>query len=147
MKTMWLFIPVVATIIAVGVVVAGVAQAQENPAAGTSVVNDFATRVAAILGIDSAQVQSAMDQARKDMKDTALKQRMDGLVASGRLTQAQANEYLAWYNSRPAGMPGFEGKGFGGHGRHFKHHGEGAGAQFRFHVAPPQAAPTAGVAQ
>ncbi len=132
---------------------AGVAQAQEKPAAGTSPVNDFATRVAAILGVDSAKVQSAMDQARKDMKDAALQKRLDALAQSGRLTQAQADEYLAWYNSRPADVPGFNGMGFGGHGHQFDqrgqrgHRGEGAGAQFRFRQAPPQAAPSAGVAQ
>jgi hypothetical protein len=151
MKRMWLFVPVVATIIGVGVLVSGVARAQENAPAGTSVASTFASRVATILGLDSTQVQNAMDQAGREMRDEALQKKLDALVAQGRLTQQQADAYKQWYQAKPSDVPGLRGhefgSGFGGHG-----HGHGMRGRGESHksFAPPsqqQAAPAGAVLQ
>jgi hypothetical protein len=114
-----LLLPVAATMIVISIVTGGAVMAQENGDGETPVIESFASRVAAILGLDEAQVQDAMDQARREMQDEALKSKLDSLVEQGRLTQEQADEYWQWYQSRPEGIWGFVGPGpgfgFGGH--------------------------------
>jgi hypothetical protein len=114
-----LLLPVAATMIVISIFTGGVVMAQENGDGETPVIESFASRVAAILGLDEAQVQDAMDQARREMQDEALKSKLDSLVEQGRLTQEQADEYWQWYQSRPEGIRGFGGPGpgfgFGGH--------------------------------
>jgi hypothetical protein len=129
-----LLLPVAATMIVISIVTGGAIMAQENGSGETPVIESFASRVAAILGLDEAQVQDAMDQARREMQDEALQRKLDSMVERGRLTQEQADAYLEWYQSRPEGIwefgglgPGF---GFGGHG-----HGMGP-AEGRF--GPPR---------
>ncbi|MBM3941625.1 MAG: hypothetical protein FJ316_01625 [SAR202 cluster bacterium] len=145
-KKVWLLVPVAVAIIAiggVGAVAVRDAAAQESTTNATTSVGDFASRVAAILGIESDKVQSAMDQARKDVRDEAVQKKLDAMVQAGKLTQAQADEYLSWYKARPADMPGFMGPGFGGHGkgRAFGHHGMGPGSEHWQMPAPSQAQP------
>jgi hypothetical protein len=114
-----LLLPVAATMIVISIFTGGAVMAQENGDGETPVIESFASRVAAILGLDEAQVQDAMDQARREMQDEALKSKLDSLVEQGRLTQEQADEYWQWYQSRPEGIRGFGGPGpgfgFGGH--------------------------------
>jgi hypothetical protein len=115
-----LLLPVAATMIVISIVTGGAIMAQENGSGKTPVIESFASRVAAILGLDEAQVQDAMDQARREMQDEALQRKLDSMVERGWLTQEQSDEYWQWYQSRPEGIwefggpgPGF---GFGGHG-------------------------------
>jgi hypothetical protein len=115
----------------------GVILAQEvgGTPSPNSPAKSFAARVAAKLGLQEAQVQGAFKQAAREMQDEAVKGRLSRLVERGRLTQAQADEYFKWYQSRPESMipgpvlPGLhgpkmsEGPQVGGpHGPHF-HHG------------------------
>lgn len=58
-------------------------------------------RVATILGIDEEELQSAFTQAQKEMQVEALDTRLSELVATGKITQQQADEYKSWYNSKP----------------------------------------------
>ena len=113
-------LPVAATMIVVSIFTAGAVMAQEDGAGETPVVQGFASRVAAILGLDEAQVQDAMDQVRREMQDEAMRNKLDALVEQGRLTQEQADEYYQWYQDRPEGIQGFGGRGpwfgFGWHG-------------------------------
>ena len=98
-------------------VAGGVVMAQEGD--GDSPIRSFASRVAAILGIEETQVQDAMDQARREMFDERVQIWLDEMVASGRITQEQADEYKAWIESRPEGSFGHFGKrGFRGRGFH-----------------------------
>lgn len=123
MKKKWLIKGLVTGLLAI-VFTSGAVLAQATPTPdGTS--KSFAARVAGILGIEETKVEDAMKQARTEMQDEAVKGKLDALVAAGRLTQAQADEYLAWYNERPEGirLPGF----FGGRGHHHHHHGKGRG--------------------
>lgn len=146
MKKFW-FVPLVAAaVIAIGVIAGGVAMAQENSAGGTSAASDFASRVATILGLDSTQVQTAMDQAKREIRDESVKKHLDALVVQGKLTQAQADAYVEWYKTKPNDIPGFRGPGFGfgGHGHGGGHGMKGPGARHGFGSMPsqnPSAAP------
>lgn len=116
-----IFLPVAATMIAIAIFTGGAVMAQGPGADGTGVVQSFAARVAAILNLPETDVQNAMDQAQTDMRDEAIKSRLDAMVTQGQLTQPQADQYYQWYQARPQGLQGFGGPGFGfefrGHGR------------------------------
>jgi len=103
---------IIAVILAVVLVggIAGIAIAQTRSSTTTPTAastQTLAARVAKILGIDQAKVQSAFDQARKDMANDALDARLKALVASGKITQQQADQYRSWWQSRPnVNIPG-----------------------------------------
>ena len=82
----------------------------------TSTKSLFA-RVAAILGIDQQKVESAFNQAQREMQTEALASQLKSLVDQGTITQAQADQYLQWWKSKPdlPGVPGAPGLP-GGHG-------------------------------
>ncbi len=116
MKKRWLFVTLLVGILAIGIS-GGAVLALGDGTSGDSPSKNLVSRVAAILGIEEAQVQDAFDQAAKEMQDEALQQRLDRLVEQGRLTQEQADEYQQWYQSRPESLsPGFQFHGFGGRG-------------------------------
>ncbi len=142
MRKRWFFVPLLVGALVLGTV-GGIVLAQE---AGSGTGKTFAGRVAAILGLDEAKVQGAMDQAAREMQDEGLKAKLDAMVAAGRITQAQADEYLKWYQSRPNSLsPGRPFGGFrGGHmkgGRGWHMWGGGMGIP----QAPPSVNPTPGV--
>ena len=75
------------------------------------------SKVAGILGINQADLEAAFTQAQKEMRSEALANRLAKLVADGKLTQEQADQYKAWVDSKPdvpalVGPDG--GKGFRG---------------------------------
>ena len=127
MPKRWVIAALVVGLLAVGAM-GSVVLAQEEGVDGDSPLKSFVSRVAAILGLEEAQVRDAFDQAAREMRDDALRSKLDALVASGRMTRAQADEYIDWYASRPdsigpglgiAGPKGFghrHGRGRGGHG-------------------------------
>ena len=121
MRRRWILLPVAVTVLAIGVFTAGAILAQ---GLGTG-DGSLALRVATILGLDEAQVQEAIDQARGDMRAEAIRSKLDGLVAEGRITEEQGDEYLVWFESKPADLPGFgpRGRGFGRHHRFGFGHG------------------------
>jgi hypothetical protein len=120
-----IFLPVAATMIAIAIFTGGAVMAQGPGPDQTGVVQSFASRVAVILGLNEADVQNAMDQARTEMQDEAMQSRLAALVEQGRLTQEQADEYSTWLKSRPEGIQGFGGRGLGlefeGHGHRHGH--------------------------
>src|SRR5262245_31144976 len=131
-KKRFLYVTMLVGILAT-VVVAGTAFAQTATPSNGQPHNTIISRVATILGVDQAKVQSAFDQAQKEAHDEALNQRLSQLVQNGKLTQAQADQYKAWLAARPAtavsqefqawlnqrpnipgvGLPGLGGPGFG----------------------------------
>ncbi len=117
MHKKWLIVPVIVGVVAIISTTAIFAQTP-TPTPGTP-AKTFASRVASILGLSETQVKDAMDQANKEMHNEAIKAKLGAAVASGRITQAQADEYYQWYQSRPEGLEGLggpgRGKGFGGH--------------------------------
>ena len=75
--------------------------------------------------MDTAIVDDAIKQAREELRDEAIPKKLDALVEKGRLTQAQADEYLDWIQSKPEGIPAIEKQFSGKMGRHkdWKGHG------------------------
>jgi hypothetical protein len=140
-----IFLPVAATMIAIAIFTGGAVMAQENPTDQAGVVQGFASRVAAILNLNEADVQNAMDRAQKEMQDEATRSRLDSMVEQGRLTQDQADEYFNWLQSRPEGIQGFGGRGlgfeFGGHGPRHGHGMKGPEGMFGAPDDDDEAAP------
>jgi hypothetical protein len=124
-KRKWIIlVSVVAAVVILGGILGGVVYAQTStpPTPTTTTANpgkDLADRVAAILKLDPATVESAFAQAQKDQQNDAVKSYLDKLVQAGKMTQADADKYLQWWNSRPQtsqglnGLPGICGRGFG----------------------------------
>jgi hypothetical protein len=90
-----------AVILLVVGVIGGVASAQTGDAPEKTGSRTLLARVAEILGIEQSELESAVTQAREEMRDEALDARLQRLVEAGRLTQEQADEYKAWIESRP----------------------------------------------
>jgi hypothetical protein len=63
--------------------------------------------------IDQQALQDAFVQARREMRDEAVQNRLANLVEKGRITQDEADRYLEWWQARPDVAGGF---GFRGHG-------------------------------
>lgn len=59
------------------------------------------SRVATILGIDQQKVESAFTQAQKEMRDEALDSYLQKQVEQGKITQEQADQFKAWWQTRP----------------------------------------------
>ncbi len=128
-KKKWIIIGVLAAVVILtaGIVGAVVVNAQNPSPTVTNPQKAFADKVAAILGIDPAKVESAFTQAQKEMQDEALTNRLNALVKQGKLTQQQADQYKQWWESRPnipaplgpQGHMGFRGgfKGMPGFGK------------------------------
>lgn len=51
--------------------------------------------------IDVEQLKAAYTQAQAEMQTEALQSRLQDLVTQGKITQEQADEYMAWWNSKP----------------------------------------------
>jgi hypothetical protein len=64
--------------------------------------------------IDKDVLKDAFAQAKGELRDEALQNRLDNLVADGVITQEEADEYLEWWQSKPDITNGF---GLRGHGR------------------------------
>ena len=63
--------------------------------------------------IDQEALKDAFAQAQSEMKTEALEIWLQSLVEEGEITQAQADEYLDWWQAKPDVSFGF---GFGGRG-------------------------------
>lgn len=137
----FIVIAVLAAVVMVGSV-AGIAFAQTGAAsnASTNTTNPLFARVAQILGIDQAKLESAFTQARQEQRDAALDQYLSGLVTAGKITQQQADDYKAWLKARPE-TPAFgPGKNFGMRG--FPGGKWGMMRGWHFQGVPPAPAPT-----
>jgi hypothetical protein len=112
-KRKWL-IPVVLSAVVIGGITGGVIAAADNGSGSTVAQNQTADRYQALLDracaiyqektgvtIDSEQLKSALQQAQSEMRDEALKNRLQGLVDKGKITQQEADQYLEWWQSRP----------------------------------------------
>ena len=119
-KKRWIMVSAGVIALAVGIFTAGVIAAQ---VADDSKVSDFSARVAQILGLDEQTVEDAINQANRELRQERAQEKLDALVASGDITQDEADEYMAWLESAPDGAYHFgRGKKMG-HGRHGRHGG------------------------
>ena len=124
MKKLRIIIPLSLAVVAVTIISFSIALAQGNEG-GDSNASKLAIRVAEILGLDTAVVDHAIKQAREELRDEAIQNKLNTLVENGKLTQEQAAEYLNWIQSKPEGMPAIGKRFFGkkGHHRGWKSHG------------------------
>ena len=104
MKKLKIIIPAAIAVVAVAVMSFSVALAQENEN-GDSNASKLAAKVAEILGLDTSEVDEAIKQARRELTDEAVQNNLNALVEKGGLTQAQADEYLDWIQSKPENIP------------------------------------------
>ena len=137
MRRLRIIIPIGIAVVAVTVISISVVLAQENEK-GDSNASKLAAKVAVILGLDTAVVDDAIKQAREELRDEAIQKKINSLVEKGRLTQEQADEYLNWMQSRPAGIPAIGKHSFGkrGHHRGWKGHGRFFGPRNYFKGDP-----------
>ena len=90
-------------LISIGGVV--IAQAAEGASGNATQPKTIMARVAEILGIDQQKVEAAFEQAKNEAQLDALKNRLQALVDAGKITQAQADDYLKWWQSKPEMAP------------------------------------------
>jgi hypothetical protein len=93
-------IGVIAAVVVAGSIT-GIAIAQTNTPPKPDPSKTLMGRAAAILGIDQQKLQSAFDQANRDMQNEALDNRLKSLVDQGKMTQDQADQYKKWWQSKP----------------------------------------------
>ena len=137
LKKYWIGIFTAAALL-MGAITVGVVAAQdtgegENTAeAENSAPKTILGRVAAVLGLDEATVEDAFQQARKDQKTEAYRDKLDRQVENGRITSEEAEEQFIWFQSRPDSLTdsfqrgGHQRPGFG-HPRSFKERHPGVG--------------------
>ena len=147
-KRKW-FLPVmVVSVLLIGGITGGLVVAANNSSSDTTAGNQtqateqyqaFLDRVCAIyeektgVTIDSQQLKAALEQARSEMQDEAVKSWLQNLVDKGKITQSEADQLLQWWQSRPDIQLPLSGLGGNGHrggmmwGRLFKGWG-GSGA-------------------
>ena len=132
MRRRWIVVSVLAAVLSVGAIM-GTAFAQTDDSdgdsdGGGSSVSRFVEVLADKLDIDEEELQSAIDETREELRsefeaaaEAKLIEKLDEMVAVGKITQEQADEYLSWYRDRPDGVKGFgaaRGRGFSGWGHH-----------------------------
>ena len=132
MRRRWIVVSVLAAVLSVGAIM-GTALAQTDDSdgdsdGGGSSVSRFVEVLADKLDIGEEELKSAIDETREELRaefeaaaEAKLIAKLDEMVAAGKLTQEQADEYLSWYRDRPDGVKGFgaaRGRGFSGWGHH-----------------------------
>ena len=111
LKKYWIGIFAVAALL-MGAITVGVVAAQDTGDGATTVEGETSAaktilgRVAAILGLDEATVEDAFQQARKDQKTEAYREKLDRQVENGRITSEEAQEQFLWFQSRPDSLTG-----------------------------------------
>jgi uncharacterized membrane protein len=131
-KRKWFIPVVVVTVLLIGGITGGVVAAVNNSSSNTTAGNQTqaADRYQALLDracaiyeettgvvIDPEQLKEALTQARSEMQDEALQNRLQDLVDNGKITQEEAGQYLEWWQSRPdikLPLSGLGGRGHGG---------------------------------
>jgi len=119
---------VVLSVLLIGGIAGGMIAAADNNSSNTEAQNQTANRYQALLdracaiyqeqtgvAINSSQLRDALEQARSEMRDDALKARLQDLVSQGKITQEQADQFLEWWQSRPDISLPLTGPGGNGH--------------------------------
>ena len=117
MKRGWLYVTLLAGALALAVT-GGTVLAHGGEADGESPAGGMVSRVAAILGLGETDVQGAFDQAKEEIRDEAVQNRLDRLVENGLLTPEESEEYLGWFEARPETLAPRMYRGFGDGGLH-----------------------------
>ena len=125
-KRKWFVSAIVLSVLLIGGTVGGLVAAAEDSAGNTEAESEMIDRYQALLdracaiyeeqtgvALDSEQMKDALKQARAEMQDEALRSRIQKLVEEGKLTQEEADHFLAWWQSRPdikLPLPGLGGR-------------------------------------
>ena len=96
----FIIVVLLAVVLLVGGTV-GVVFAQTENENDTQPKTTLLARVAEILGIEQQKLEDAFAQARSQMRDEALDSRLANLVAEGKITNEEADQYKAWLQARP----------------------------------------------
>jgi hypothetical protein len=108
-----------AAITALSFGVTAIASAQSTDSGVTATVEPgqvFAGKLAGILGLDEGQVSDAIQQARQEMMQEFQVKRLQNAVDEGLITEEEAEQIQAWWDSRPEAMQKLgPGGGFGHH--------------------------------
>ena len=135
MKRKWIIAVLALGVLASGMM-GGTLLAQGSGTDDDSGSKSFAARVAAILERDEEEVKAAFKQAKEDIRDEKVQQRLDHLVEQEVIDRNKANEYLEWYRNQPEGVPPL----FPGHGKfrgRGKFHGQGPRPQIQGRLGLP----------
>ncbi len=73
-------------------------------------------RVAEILGVEPSALEDALVQARQEVKEERINEKIDAAVADGTITEDEAAEIRAWLDSRPDALDEVRAVKFGHHG-------------------------------
>ncbi len=126
-KRLSIFLIVTAvSVVAVVGAFAGLAAAQSSDGDGEN--QTFVERVATILGIESDDLESAMQQVKEEIQTERRDAKLAGFVEDGTLTQDEADAIKTWQDSKPEielNLSDHDGDGKRGWGR--KVHGLGRG--------------------
>ena len=102
MKRRWIMLLAVVLLATTSIISTTVILAGEEDAKPSG-FDKLSTRVAAILGLDETAVDDAIKQARRELRDEALRAKLTAyeaklaaMVEKGKLTQEQADEKLRW---------------------------------------------------
>ena len=114
-----LFLGLCALAVLVALITGGAVWALEGNNQEGDARKSMASRVAEILGLDEEEVQEAFQQASREIQDEKFQDRMDRLVAKGKITENEAVDAVAWHQSRPENIgPGHRGSRLQGSGHH-----------------------------
>ena len=102
MKRRWFIGGVVAALALLGLA-GGAIMAQETTEK-QSRFSAFAERVASILGLEADDVEDAMEQAKEELADEAMDEKLAMMVEKGAFTQQQADDWKAWMEAKPEGF-------------------------------------------
>lgn len=102
-KKMKVLVAVLAAILllSVGGTAMVIAQEEEPTPTPEAGANGLLARVADILGISQEELGNAFRQAQQEMRQETFLRFLDKAVAQERITQAEADEFLEWWEQRP----------------------------------------------
>ncbi len=122
MRRKWIVVPALAALLLTGTI-AGTAFAQSGSSDDPSTVSRFVEILAGKLGIGEEELQTAVEETkaelqaeRKAAREQQLRDKLAAMVEEGKITQAQADEYLDWYLNPPEIAPR-DSRGKFGYGR------------------------------
>jgi len=95
----FIIIGLLATVLLVGGI--GVVVLAQTENGDDSQPKTLLARVAEKLGINQQELEDAFAEARSEMRDEALENRLQNLVEQGKITQEEADQYKAWLEARP----------------------------------------------
>ena len=101
MRKLLVVIPIAIAVVAVTIISVTVALAQENERGDTN-TSRLAAKVAEILGLDAAEVDDAINQARRELRDEAIQNRLRVAVENGVITPEQARARLEAFTAAKA---------------------------------------------